>query len=139
MAQNDLSRQMIAAGEQLADELDTLGLAPELVAWLYDPELEEWRLLIATLAVDTIGRSKLYSGLLDLFDAGAFGDALNVDDVHFVASWERTYERLRAFAEPSATADAHVYRCAPTPCETQAERRGRLFVKRARQAARRAA
>lgn len=130
---------MIDAGERLADKLDALGLSPERVAWLYDRELEEWRLLVATLAVDMMGRTKLYSALLDLFDAGAFGDSLSADDVFFVAAWEQSYERLRAFPEPSATADVHVFRCAPTPDEPEAERRGRVFVKRAREAARRAA
>lgn len=51
---------MIEAGAELTRKLDTSGLRVTTALWLFEPELNEWRLLFASPEVATKGPRDVY-------------------------------------------------------------------------------
>jgi hypothetical protein len=60
VVKEQLSAEMIEAGAQLIAQLDTMGLPMEAALWLFDTEINEWRLLIAS-------SERAKSGSLDIY------------------------------------------------------------------------
>jgi hypothetical protein len=60
VVKEQLSAEMIEAGEQLIAKLDTMGLPIEAALWLFDSEINEWRLLIASPERARSGSTDIY-------------------------------------------------------------------------------
>jgi len=60
MVESDLTKDMINIGAELIRKLEEHGLTPDAVFWLYNPELEKWKLVIAEAGVGTLGPRKIY-------------------------------------------------------------------------------
>ena len=58
-----LTPEMQSAGEAVVRELDRRKVIAKAALWFYVPEQSDWRLLIATPEVRTIGPKKLYKTL----------------------------------------------------------------------------
>lgn len=95
MVERKLSDASIEAGQVLLDRLDEYGLRPESAAWLFAHGLGDWKYVIATSAIDLVGRRKIYAGLLDVLDASDFGDVLTEADIQLVSPREPWYSYLR--------------------------------------------
>lgn len=108
MVKRSLSDASIAAGRNFVFRLDRLGLKPESVAWLFTPSLGDWRYIIVTSAVDAVGRSRIYKGLLDALDAAQFGEALSEADIHLVSPNEEWYRFLKGTMMVTGDSVVHV-------------------------------
>jgi len=60
VVKESLSEQMTSAGAELTRRLDDAGLAVSAALWFYDPESNDWRLIIASPDVHTRGLKTLY-------------------------------------------------------------------------------
>lgn len=58
-----LTSEMREAGEKLIHELDRLKFPAKAAFWLYETEADEWRLVIATPQLRTVGPRKLYKSV----------------------------------------------------------------------------
>src|SRR5690349_3670231 len=54
----------LEAGKQLAEALDKDGFNVQAALWLYRPESDSWRLMIASALVDKIGPTESYKRIL---------------------------------------------------------------------------
>ena len=63
---DSFSEQMIAAGAELLERLDRAGLQVRVALWLYFPDAERWRLLVATPYVRLDGPRKVYKKIQSL-------------------------------------------------------------------------
>lgn len=60
VVKEQLTSAMIDAGAELIQKLDDMGLAVTSAFWLFDPELNEWRLLFASPEVGSKGPRDVY-------------------------------------------------------------------------------
>ncbi len=60
MVETILTREMIEAGLLLVHKLDERGIAPEAALWLYFPDREVWRLVLALTKVGQVGPKEVY-------------------------------------------------------------------------------
>lgn len=91
------SDDMIAAGVEFLAKLDEYGFHPESAGWMLLPSTEDWRYIVATAAIDVVGRRKIYGAIIDLFEAHDFGPHLDSFDVHLVAPRENPYRLIRRY------------------------------------------
>jgi hypothetical protein len=85
MAARALSGHLIETGAKLLSALDHAGLQPQGAAWIFDHSLGDWRYIVATSLVDTMGRSSIYKELLALTKQLHLPQDLTVQDIHLVA------------------------------------------------------
>jgi hypothetical protein len=85
MAARALSEHLVEAGAKLLAALDDAGLQPQGAAWIFDHALDDWRYVVATSLVDTMGRSSVYRELLTIIRKLDMPEDLTVQDVHLVA------------------------------------------------------
>ena len=60
MVGDNLSEDMIKAGEELTRELENAGISVKASFWFFLPELSRWRLMIASPEVDKLGHRSVY-------------------------------------------------------------------------------
>jgi hypothetical protein len=60
VVKESLSEQMIAAGSELVRRLDEAGVAVSGALWFYDPDSNDWRLILATPEVRAKGVKTMY-------------------------------------------------------------------------------
>ena len=60
VVKDQLTDSMIQAGTELTRKLDEIGLPTSAALWLFDPEVNEWRLLFASSEVSTQGPRQVY-------------------------------------------------------------------------------
>jgi len=60
VVKEQLTDSMIQAGAELTRKLGEMGLPISAAFWLFDPEVNEWRLLFASSEVSTKGSSQVY-------------------------------------------------------------------------------
>jgi hypothetical protein len=60
VVKEQLTAEMIDAGAELTAELDEAGLPLAAAFWLFDSEVNEWRLVFASTEVDTRGPLHVY-------------------------------------------------------------------------------
>lgn len=106
MVERGISEAMKASGRRLLDKLDEFGLFPESAGWFYDEGREDWRYLVATAAVDVVGRRKIYAAIIDLFEAFDFGSELTSFDVHLVSPREPWYAAMKGTIGVSGNSNA---------------------------------
>ena len=150
MAEERISVPSVDVGRAFLEKLDEFGLYPESAGWLYAHGLGDWRYIVATSAIDVVGRRKIYSEILDIFDTYDFGPSLTEADVHLVSPNEEWYALMRGFFQfsggPGSHASFHnciingqrldgfVYRFFAPPNESILKRQSERFAKNARKA-----
>jgi hypothetical protein len=60
MVETNLTKEMIETGATLVRKLDDRGLQPDAALWLYSPDLEQWKLVIAEVKVGKKGPKGVY-------------------------------------------------------------------------------
>jgi hypothetical protein len=148
MAAKDLPNHLIDAGAKLLAALDAAGLHPQGAAWIVDHALGEWRYVVATSLVETLGRSKVYKQLLTLMTKLDMPKELTMQDIHLVspdgslfktiAGTVPVEDRTTAFKDCVVNGtkfDAVVYRWIGTPSPDDAAKVERQFKRRAKELA----
>ena len=60
VVKDQLTESMIQAGAELTRKLDEIGLPTSAALWLFDTEVNEWRLLFASSEVSSQGPRQVY-------------------------------------------------------------------------------
>jgi hypothetical protein len=97
VVKDSLSREMIVAGEELMRELDKLHLDIDAALWLYDPENNSWRFIVATPEVKTKGPKKVYKQVQSVISkVVGSGDDFSLKDVTVHDSKDSFIQLLRS-------------------------------------------
>lgn len=135
------------AGARLLAALDDAGLQAQGAGWVFDHALGDWRYVVATSLVDTMGRSKVYRQLLVTMKKLDMPNDLTVADIHLVSPKTLLFKGIASFVrveipDPSGFAtftncmignskfDAVIYRWVGEPTPTQAKQVERQFKRR---------
>jgi len=82
MVEAHLTKEMIDIGAAFVRKLDEHGLPPDAALWLYFPEEQQWKLIIAEVKVGTEGPKKMYQKMQQLLaDFPNDISGLSLDDV----------------------------------------------------------
>jgi hypothetical protein len=82
MVETNLTKEMIETGATLVRKLDEQGLRPDAALWLYFPEVQQWKLVIAELKVGTLGPKEIYRKVQQILEKSANEiTGLSLDDV----------------------------------------------------------
>jgi hypothetical protein len=129
-----LDQSTLEATEKLLQRLDAGGWSIEAVAWILDPDADEWKLFVASPEVTERGSQAVYLKLLERQDALFEGLDLDAQSVHVVAPghWRMrqlhqpprevlrrmeedrsSLARFRRVSDGFFFADAYVYRFPP--------------------------
>jgi hypothetical protein len=148
MATRALPEHLIEAGAKLLSALDDAGLRPQGAAWLFDHALGDWRYVVATSLVETMGRSNVYRELLTVIKKLDIPQDLTVQDVHLVAPSGPLFKTIsgalhivngRVTVKDSAingtTVDAVIYRWTGAPTQTKAAKVQKEFKRRVKELA----
>src|SRR5437764_933855 len=68
IAKEQLTKEMIDAGERLVAKLDEIGFPVTAAFWLFDREINEWRFTLATPETDTAGSLAVYGTVHRVMD-----------------------------------------------------------------------
>lgn len=68
VVKEQLTPEMIDAGAALTQSLDHLGLPVQAAFWLFDAEINEWRLVIASSDAATKGPRAVYRSIREAID-----------------------------------------------------------------------
>lgn len=68
VVKEQLTTEMIDAGAALTESLDSLGLPVQSAFWLYDAQINEWRLIIASSDAATKGPRAVYRSIQEAID-----------------------------------------------------------------------
>lgn len=68
MVEPNLTKEMIDAGAALIRKLDERGIQPDAALWLYFPDLQTWKLVIAQEKVGVEGPKQLYRQIQELME-----------------------------------------------------------------------
>jgi hypothetical protein len=134
MAAADLPENLRRAGEKLLAALDDAGLQAQGAAWIFDHALGDWRFVVVTSLVETMGRTKVYRELLTVMKKLDMPEEMTINDVHLESTEGVLFRNLShivrvemgerlTFKDCSingAKFDAHIYRWSPAP-PTKAE------------------
>jgi hypothetical protein len=82
MVETALTKEMIEPGATRVGKLDERGLQPDAALWLYSPDLQQWKLLIAEVKVGKKGPKEVYRQIQKILSESAeeIGE-LSLDDV----------------------------------------------------------
>ena len=94
MAATSLRKHLIDAGAKLLAALDDAGLQAQGAAWVFDHGLGDWRYVIVTSLVDTMGRSKVYRQLLTVIRKLDTPKDLTVADIHLVSPGAHLFKAI---------------------------------------------
>lgn len=82
MVESHLTKEMIDAGAALIRKLDESGIQPDAALWLYYPDRQTWKLVIAQAKVGSEGPKQLYSRIREVMGEPSEGTLqLSLDDV----------------------------------------------------------
>ena len=82
MVKLTLSDNMIKAGEKLIQKLDEGGILPDAAFWLYFPDIQKWKLVLAEVKLGTLGPKEIYKKIQGMMSSLAeeIGN-ISLDDV----------------------------------------------------------
>ena len=80
----------------MLDAADQIGLHPQGAAWIYDHGLEEWRYVLVSALVDTLGRRRVYSLLAKAFRKLTLPEQMTIVDVHLESPRSPLYYGVRS-------------------------------------------
>lgn len=82
MVETILTKEMIETGATLVRKLDERGLQPDAALWLYSPDVQQWKLVIAEVKVGKKGPKEVYRQIQKILTESADEIAeLSLDDV----------------------------------------------------------
>lgn len=82
MVETILTKEMIEMGRVLVRKLDEQGVSPAAALWLYFPEEQQWKLVIAELTVGTLGPKIIYRKIQQILAVSSDElSGLSLDDV----------------------------------------------------------
>jgi len=77
-----LTDSMIKAGAALIKKLDERGESPDTAFWIYFPDIQQWKLMLAEVKLGEIGPKELYKKIQDTISANNSEiGKLSLDDV----------------------------------------------------------
>lgn len=148
MAARPLSERLIEAGAKLLSALDDAGLQPQGAAWIFDHSLGDWRYIVATSLVDTMGRSSVYKELLTIIEKLHLPRELTVQDIHLVAPSGPLFKTISGALHiengrvtvsdciiNGLRVDAVLYRWTGVPSQTKAAKVQKEFKRRVKELA----
>lgn len=68
MVEAHLTKEMIDAGAALVRKLDERGIQPDAAFWLYFPDIQTWKLVIAQAKVGSEGPKQMYRQIQELME-----------------------------------------------------------------------
>ncbi|MBI2909724.1 MAG: hypothetical protein HYX92_18960 [Chloroflexi bacterium] len=82
MVTETLTKEMIEAGAALIKKLDEQGVRPDAAFWLYFPDKEQWKLLLADVRLGAEGPRQIYRKIQEILSAFSqeFGE-LSLDNI----------------------------------------------------------
>jgi hypothetical protein len=86
MAAPNLSQHLIDAGRKLLAALDDAGLQAQGAGWIFDHALGDWRFMVATSFVDSVGRLWVYKHLVKVMEKLDVPEDLTVADIHLMGT-----------------------------------------------------
>ncbi len=97
LVKESISRDMISAGERLARHLSDSDIPIDALLWLYTPESNEWRFLVASPEVKTNGPKKVYEKVRSKLEQmpGTDGQGVAWSDIGVVDSTDPIISLLR--------------------------------------------
>lgn len=103
VVKESLSEQMISAGSELTRRLDEGGLAVSAALWFYNPESNDWRLIIASPDVHTKGLKTFYKEVQSVLKTIPEGQStISLKDISVVDSSEPLIALLRVALRTSS-------------------------------------
>jgi len=146
MAARALSEHLVEAGAKLLAALDDAGLQPEGAAWIFDHALGDWRYVVATSLVQTMGRSSVYKELLTITKKLDMPQDLTVQDIHLVAPGGPLFKAIsgalliengrvtvRDCIINGLSVDAVIFRWTGVPTQTKAAKVQKEFKRRVKE------
>jgi hypothetical protein len=145
MAREHLSERLKDAGQELLAQTDALGMQAQGAMWLYDHRLQDWRYILVTSLVDTIGRRKTYKLLIEAFERLHLPSDIVIDDVYLASPSDEFFQLVSRVFHISGTSmgifdnctinnvrlDGVIYRSVlDVPSKTEADRIEKRFAKR---------
>jgi hypothetical protein len=94
MAATDLPQHLIEAGEELLAALDATGLQAQGAAWIFSHELGDWRFVVATSLIESVGRLWVYKQLSRVIARLNMPDSLTIADVHLIGTSTPMFEAM---------------------------------------------
>lgn len=94
MSVSALPEHLKDAGRKLLAALDEAGLGAEGAGWIFFHHLEEWRFVVATSLVESIGRTTVYRMLLAAMENLVVPNDLTVEDVHLISTESADYKTI---------------------------------------------
>jgi hypothetical protein len=68
MVESGLTKERIEAGKALLVELEKKGVQPDAAFWLYNPEVADWKLVLAEVKVPKTGPRDVYRQVQKIID-----------------------------------------------------------------------
>ena len=92
-----LTDAMVEVGAELTRRLDEAGMSPDIALWLFDSEVNEWRLLFSSPEIGTQGRRPMYERIhIALRELGDKASALPRFAIGLLAPHAELVRRLKA-------------------------------------------
>ncbi len=88
----------IEEGKKVIELLDREDMKITSAFWLYFPEIQEWRLMLATPNVDTVGRKNTYSKILELLNQNEDTIDVPFDAISIISPDQELSNNLRMAA-----------------------------------------
>jgi hypothetical protein len=101
VVKEQLSAEMIESGAQLIAKLDTMGLPIEAALWLFDTEINEWRLMIASPERAKSGSLDIYKKIQEARQA--LGDKAAALPMLLITLVDPNQELIRSFRKGMPT------------------------------------
>ncbi|MGH9928933.1 MAG: hypothetical protein ACREA9_06860 [Pyrinomonadaceae bacterium] len=97
LVKESISREMISAGQRLSQHLIDSGLPVDGLLWLYDPESNTWRFVVASPEVKSSGPKSVYQRLRPIVEEiSQRGEEIVAwDDIFVVDSNDSLIQLLR--------------------------------------------
>lgn len=97
LVKESISREMISAGERLSRHLIDSGLTVDGLLWLYDPESNTWRFIVASPEVKSLGPKSVYQKLRPIVEelSQQSEEIVAWDDIFVVDSNDPLIQLLR--------------------------------------------
>jgi hypothetical protein len=86
MAATTLPEHLIEAGRRFLSALDEAGLQAQGAAWIFDHALSDWRFVVASSLVDSMGRTGVYKMLLSIMSKLDIPEDMTIADVHLIGT-----------------------------------------------------
>lgn len=102
-----LSDELISAGAELIRQMDQMKWPVSASLWIYLPNLNRWRLVLASEKVSSEGPRKAYINISSAL-ASMPGKRLSLEDIAVVEPDEPTIAALRTAVQTSADAIAGI-------------------------------